>query len=347
MTHARIQTQVQTKVRRSLSGCALLGAALLAAAAPASAQGAPPQDAASTAEQTIATMTKIFGDHPGKRSNHAKGVVVEGRFTASKEAASLSKASVFSGAAVPVTARFSDSTGVPQIPDGAPDANPHGLAIKFKPADGSEMDVVTNSLKFFPVATGEEFRDLLVAITRSGPDAQKPTPVEQFMAAHPAAPKALATAKTPSSFGRQTYNGVNAFVLVDAAGKRNPFRYRIVPVAGEELLSAEDAKAKGPNYLLEEMPARLAQGPVAFRVLAQIAQAGDATKDSTIPWPEDRRLVDLGTLTLTQAVPDSESAEKALLFMPNNLPDGVEVSDDPLIDARVQAYAISFGRRSQ
>ena len=325
----------------------LLGAALILAAAPALAQNAPAQDVSSTAEQTIAAMTKIFGDHPGKRSNHAKGVVVEGSFTPSKDAHTLSKASVFSGAAVPVTVRFSDATGLPQIPDGAPEANPHGLSIKFKPADGSEMDVVTNSLKFFPVATGEEFRDLLVAITKSGPGAQKPTPVEQFMAAHPAAPKALATAKTPSSFGRQVYNGVNAFVLVDAAGKRTPFRYRIVPVAGEEILSADEAKAKGPNYLVEEMPAHLAKAPVAFRVEAQIAQPGDSTKDATMPWPEDRRFVDLGTLTLTKAVPDSETAEKALLFMPNNLPDGVEVSDDPLIDARVQAYAISFGRRSQ
>ncbi|MCF4125112.1 catalase family peroxidase [Methylobacterium sp. SyP6R] len=320
----------------------LLGAALILAAAPALAQ-----DASSTAEQTIAAMTKIFGDHPGKRSNHAKGVVVEGSFTPSKDARTLSKAGVFSGAAVPVTVRFSDATGLPEIPDGAPQANPHGLSIKFKPADGSEMDVVTNSLKFFPVATGEEFRDLLVAITRSGPDAPKPTPVEQFMAAHPAAPKALASARTPSSFGRQVYNGVNAFVLVDAAGKRTPFRYRIVPVAGEEILSADEAKAKGPNYLVEEMPAHLAKAPVAFRIEAQIAQPGDSTKDATVPWPEDRRFVDLGTLTLTKAVPDSQTAEKALLFMPNNLPDGVEVSDDPLIDARVQAYAISFGRRSQ
>ncbi|KMO21291.1 catalase [Methylobacterium platani JCM 14648] len=333
-------------MRRALVG-AVLTLAAPAAVSVAFAQNAAAPDAASTAEQTIAAMTKIFGDHPGKRSNHAKGVVVEGSFTPSKDAASLSKAGVFAGPAVPVTVRFSDATGLPQIPDGAPEANPHGLSIKFKPADGSEMDVVTNSLKFFPVATGEEFRDLLVAITRSGPGTAKPTPVEQFMAAHPTAPKALATARTPSSFGRQVYNGVNAFVLVDAAGKRNAFRYRIVPVAGEELLSADDAKAKAPNYLVEEMPAHLAKAPVAFRVEAQIAQPGDSTKDSTIPWPEDRRFVDLGTLTLTKAVPDSQTVEKTLLFMPNNLPDGVEVSDDPLIDARVQAYAISFGRRSQ
>ncbi len=83
------------------------------------------------------------------------------------------------------------------------------------------MDVVTNSLKFFPVATGEEFRDLLVAITKSGPGAAKPTRSSSSWR-RIGRPKALATARTPSSFGRQVYNGVNAFVLVDAAGKRTP-----------------------------------------------------------------------------------------------------------------------------
>jgi catalase len=50
---------------------------------------------------------------------------------------------------------------------------------------------------------------------------------------------------------------------------------------------------------------------------------------------------------VSKAVADSASAEKTLLFMPNALTDGIEMSDDPLVDARVEAYAVSFGRRSQ
>jgi catalase len=42
--------------------------------------------------------------------------------------------------------------------------------------------MVTNSLKFFPVGTGEDFRDLLQAIIASPPDAPKPTKLEQFFA---------------------------------------------------------------------------------------------------------------------------------------------------------------------
>jgi catalase len=302
---------------------------------------------ASTAEQTINVMNTLFGKHPGARANHAKGVVAEGSFTPSAEAATISKASLFKGPAVPVTIRFSDATGIPTIPDGAANANPHGLALKFKLSDGSEMDVVTNALKYFPVATGEEFRDLLKAVAESGPQAPHPTALERFAAAHPAAATAGATAKTPSSLARQTYNGVNAFIFVDANGKRQPFRFRIEPVQGEEILSPEDAAKRDPNFLMAEIGPRVAKEPAKFRVLAQLAAPGDPTNDATKPWPDDRKTVDLGTLTVTKVVPDSAEAEKALLFMPNNLTDGIEVSDDPLIDARVQAYAVSFSRRSQ
>ncbi|GEO98119.1 catalase family peroxidase [Methylobacterium haplocladii] len=325
--------------RRSLFALSLLTVGLLAAP-PASAEDA------STAEQTIDVMNALFGKHPGVRANHAKGTVVEGSFTPSPEAASLSKASLFKGPAVPVTARFSNATGVPAIPDGSPDANPHGLAVRFKLPDG-DMDVVVNALKFFPVATGEEFRDLLTAVSKSGPDAGKPTPLETFVASHPAAGKAGGTAKTPTSLARQTFNGINAFVLVDAAGKRRPFRWRFVPVDGEELMPPDEAAKQSPTFLMDEIRTRIGKAPAAYRVEAQLAEAGDPTDDATKPWPEDRKSVVLGTLTLTKPVADSLEAEKTLLFMPNALVDGVEVSDDPLIDARVQAYAISFGRRSQ
>ncbi|MEE7458891.1 catalase [Methylorubrum populi] len=301
----------------------------------------------STAEQTIDAMNTLFGKHAGKRANHAKGVVAEGSFTPSADAARISKASLFQGPAVPVTIRFSDATGVPTIADGAANANPHGMALKFKLSDGSEMDVVVNALAYFPVATGEEFRDLLKAVAASGPDAKKPTALERFVATHPAAATAGATAKTPSSLARQTYNGVNAFIFVDKDGKRQPFRFKFVPAQGEEILSAEEAKKRDPNYLMDEIGPRIAREPAKFRVLAQLAEAGDPTNDATKPWPDSRKTIDLGTLTVSRAVPDSAEAEKALLFMPNALTDGIEVSDDPLIDARVQAYAVSFGRRSQ
>lgn len=334
--------------RMSKKECAmrLYGTAVLAAglALGLSSGAALAQD---TATQTIDTMNQLFGKHPGARANHAKGVVAEGTFTPTKEGRKYSKAALFEGAAIPVTVRFSDATGVPTIPDGSGDANPHGFSIKFHLPGGQDVDVVTNSLAYFPVATGEEFKELLQAIAASKPDAPHPNAVEQFMTAHPAAPKALGTAQTPSSFARETYNGVDAFIFVDAAGKRQPFRFKFVPVAGEDHLAAADAAKMAPDALVEELPERLSKGPVSFRMMAQLAKPGDQTKDPTQPWPADRELADLGTIKITKAAADNAAAQKALRYLPNRLTPGIEVSDDPLIDARVKAYLISFGRRAQ
>lgn len=302
---------------------------------------------ASVAEQIVDVMNKLWGQHPGMRANHAKGVVVEGTFTPSRDASALSKAVLFEGKTIPVTARFSNSTGIPDIADGSAGANPHGMAVKFHLPDGSDVDIVENSLPFFPVATGEEFRDLLKAIAESGPGASKPTKLDGFMASHPAAPRAFAAVETPVSFARETYNGVDAFVFVNAAGKRQPFRFQVAPVDGAAHLSRADAEKQKPDFLVDELPARLANGPVRFRLLAQLASPGDQTKDPTQPWPADRKVADLGTITLTKAAADNVAAQKALLLLPGNLTDGIEVSDDPLIDVRNQAYAVSFSRRSQ
>jgi catalase len=274
-------------------------------------------------------------------------VVVEGSFTPSGAGATLSKAALLQGAPTPVTARFSDATGVPTIADGAPNANPHGLGLRFHLADGGEMDVVVNSLEFFPVATGEEFLALLQAAAASGPDVAKPTPLENFVAAHPTVPRALGSTSTPASYARETYNGINAFVLVDAAGERRPFRFRVAPVAGEEHLSAEEAARQTPDFLADELRARLAQGPVRFRLLAQLARPGDPTADPSQPWPDDRELVDLGEIALTQPAADNAAAEKELMLLPGNLPDGIEPSDDPMIDVRNEAYGVSFARRAE
>jgi hypothetical protein len=58
---------------------------------------------------SLCGVGKRFGTHPGFRADHAKGVVVEGRFRASPEAAVWSRAALFDGSTIPVTARFSDS----------------------------------------------------------------------------------------------------------------------------------------------------------------------------------------------------------------------------------------------
>ena len=66
----------------------------------------------------------LFGLQPGFRPAHAKGVMLMGRFIPSREAASLSRAPHFNWESTPVTTRFSDSSGIPLIPDNDPNASP-------------------------------------------------------------------------------------------------------------------------------------------------------------------------------------------------------------------------------
>jgi catalase len=60
-----------------------------------------------------------------------------------------------------------------------------------------------------------------------------------------------------------------------------------------------------------------------------------------IVWPDDRETVDLGTIALTSVVPDSDAAEKAPAFDPTRLPDGIELSDDPLPAVRSTGCMLS------
>ena len=323
---------------RCLAKSLMCGSLLLTSAA-AFADNAP------LSTQIVDLANKVDGVHPGFRAFHAKGVVVEGTFKASPEAARLSSATLFNGSSIRVTARFSDGAGVPTVPDGTP-AMPRGIAIKYHLPGGADTDMVTNSFKFFPVGTGEDFRDLLTAIVASPPTAPHPTKLEQFFASHPNAPKAIGSLPIPDSFADEEYHGINAFIFVNKSGQKQAVRYLVVP---EKLvhLTPEEAAKRSPDYLFDDLAKRIAQKPLVFRLKAQLAQPGDQTKDASQPWPEDRKVVDLGVLTLTKVVPNSPEAEKKLLFLPTTLTAGIELSDDPLPLVRTAAYSVSFGRRSQ
>ena len=285
----------------------------------------------------------IFGDHHA-RAVHAKGLVLEATFEPTQEARELSQAIVFADKSQ-ATVRLSNTTGLPEIPDADPLASPRGLAIKFALSDGNEMDLVTHSFNGFPAANANDFHLFLQAIAASGPGAAKPTPVEQYLQAHPnAVPFVTKQNPPPESYATTTYFGVNAFAFTDASGKKTMVRYRFVPQAGEKYLDAATAASKDPNYLMEEIATRVASTPVLFDWFAQVAQADDKVDDPSTPWPEDRQLVKLGTLTITGMAADQQGMDTSLLFLPNNVPDGIEPAD-PMIDVRSSAYPISFGER--
>ena len=83
----------------------------------------------------------LFGVHPGFRPAHAKGTMLNGSFTPTAEAAALSKAPHLNRPATPVSVRFSNSTGIPVIPDNDQNADPRGCAVRFHLAERVHTDI--------------------------------------------------------------------------------------------------------------------------------------------------------------------------------------------------------------
>jgi catalase len=272
--------------------------------------------------------------------------MMTGIFTPSADAGKLSRALHFNSQTVPITVRFSNSTGLPKIPDNDPNADPRGMAIRFNLGGRTHTDIIAHSTPFFPTQTGAEFLEFLRAIASSPPGGPSPSPVEQFLGSHPAALAHVQAPKpTPSSYAREAYFGVTAFKLIDADGKATTVRYRIVPDLGIDTLDAEAAKDKDADFLQEEITARLQQGPVTFRLMAQVAEEGDITDNATVRWPETRPLVELGSVKLESLVKDNAKEQKYIIFDPIPRVEGVEPSDDPLLEMRAAVYLISGRQR--
>ncbi len=297
-------------------------------------------------EKIIQQFDTIFGLHPGFRPAHAKGLLLTGVFRPSATAIKLSRAPHVKRESTPVTARFSNSTGLPLIPDNDTNADPRGLAIRFHLAEHVHSDIVSHSTDGFPTQTGEEFLELLQAIAASSSSQQSPSPVEKFLRTHPAALAFVQTPKPmPASFAQEKYFGVTAMRFTNDDGISRHGRYRILPESGEQHLTADEARIKTADSLFEELAQRLATAPIRFRILVQLANDGDVVNDATFHWPEDREIAEFGTITLTNIAPDNAREQQKIIFDPIPRIEGIDPSDDPLLELRAAVYLLSGRRR--
>ena len=323
----------------------LVGALLLGMAPRAHAQDGN----AGVESKTVATPIQMvdmfhsaFGAHHA-RAVHTKGIILEGDFTPAPEARSLTRAAHLQGATLPIIVRFSDFTGIPDIPDTVGASRPRGMAIKFKLPGAASTDIIAHSFNGFPTATTDEFRTLLLAIGASG--SGNSAPLRQFLATHPVAKTFLTTQKPlTTSWATLTFFGVNAFKFTNQAGQVHFVRYQLIPEAGEHYLTKAQAAAADPNYLQAEIRQRVAKQPIRFKLYAQMAEKGDVIENPSVAWPDSRKRVLLGTLVIKNMAPNTVEEDKALFFNPNNVPDGVNIADQMLLD-RARTYPISVGER--
>src|SRR4051812_22959122 len=297
-----------------------------------------------TPEQMIETITAEYGRHAGRRALHAKGTFARGRFTATPAARALTRAAHMQGEPVDVLLRFSTGGGDPGIPDRAPGVR--GLGASFSLPDGAVTDVVCQTAPRFPVRTPEEFEGLLKANTNDRSRAWK---LPLFLARHPRVvptlPPNLASLKPPFGFTHISYYGIHAFRWLDAQGGSRFVRYTLTPDSHDQRLSGDEAKQRGPDYLEEELVETLSTGPARLTFQVQVAQPGDPTNDPSAEWPAERERVDVGTLEVLEVVADPEGGDHIHVFDPTRVTDGIELSDDPILAFRREAYSVSANRR--
>ncbi|KAK2064290.1 heme-dependent catalase [Colletotrichum caudatum] len=296
-----------------------------------------------TSRSLVDVLHSIFGPHPGFRPAHAKGVLLRGVFRPTSTAARLSCAQHFTTPETPAIARFSSSTGIPNLPDTDSNGNPRGLAVRFQLADYPRRihtDIVSHSTPFFPAPNGEEALAFFQSVANDDTDA--------YVTSHPAALAFMQAPKpTPANFGRETYYSVNAFKMIAADGKETFVRYRWKPVRGEEYLGAEEVKSKPHNFIYDGVSEVLREGPIEFRLLVQLAGDNDVTDDCTVHWSTEREILDLGKLTLIELVENDAAEQKNIIFDPIPRVDGVGPSADPLLQVRAGVYLISGRERRQ
>jgi catalase len=288
------------------------------------------------------------GVHAGFRPAHAKGLMCEGTFTPTHEARELTRAKHASAASTPVIVRFSDSGGLPNIPDNdAANAGPRGMAIRFHLGPHEHTDLVCHSVDGFPVHTGEEFLTFLRAAAEAG--AGKPEAIGAFLASHPNAKRFVETPKpVPTSFAREAYFSPTAFKFTSAKGAERFGRFRMRPEMGTQYLSAEDAAKKSEHFLFDEVDARLSEGPIRFGVFVQMADpAADKVTDASAAWPRSRPEIPFGTISLTKRVAHDAPERRKIIFDPHPRTDGIDESGDPLTRVRADIYLLSGRRRRE
>jgi catalase len=298
-----------------------------------------------TPEQAIDSINQVFGRHAGRRALHAKGILCTGTFTATPEAARLTRAGHMQGDVMPATVRFSNASGNPDAPDWAPDTR--GCAVKLYLADGSRTDIVAVSSPRFPTRTPAGFIELVKA-QGAGPAGAWKLPI--FFARHPEAIRVLPvlapTLLPPPSYAVIAYYGIHAFTWIDGEGVQRHVRYTLRPQAAGPKLAPWQAKRRGSDYLQREIAERLERGPVRFTLELQIASPGDPVDDPNAGWPGDRRRVEAGTLEVTGLETEREAGGDVLVFDPTRVTDGIEPTPDPVLQFRPGAYSESIARRT-
>jgi catalase len=296
---------------------------------------------------------------------------VEGTFTPTEQAKTLSIAPHFNSVSTPLIARFSVGGGGPELFDVDDKATPKGLAIRFQIDNETHTDLISHSFDGFATRTGEEFLAFLQAVRapkiakylldkakdRGGNYSKElenfnkaVADTQDFLDAHPSAATFANSPKpNPFNYGTITYYQPTTHVLTNKDGKVTNVRYRLDPADGDHLYpnDPKELNKLGQNYLEDDLRKRFPDKPIVFTIVAHIAEPNDVLDDSTVPY-KSTTFVSVGKLEINKVADDNAAKQQQIAFSP--APErggikGIASSNDPLIRVREGVYWISADQR--
>lgn len=298
-------------------------------------------------EEIVAKIHGVLGRFEGYRTLHADGRLYRGRFRAYAEARNWSRAVHLAGIEVPVTVRCSKGGGDPFAPFNAT----VGMATRFRLPDGRATHLVMLSQKLFIARSVEQFLELVTAGQPLEPgDAPNIDGLKAALARHPnsaAVFRMRAESPGPVSFAHTAFHAVHAFRFVNASDATTVVRCHWQPVAGEQGQPVELLSHAATDVLFTEMAERLARGPVEYELELEFAEPGDPIDDATALWPANRHRVRIGRLTIEAPTDEAQIGDRLMNHDPTMLVDGIEPTDDPILQIRRGVYELSAALRSR
>ncbi|KAF2164276.1 hypothetical protein M409DRAFT_56564 [Zasmidium cellare ATCC 36951] len=199
-------------------------------------------------DELVKTIRETFDTPQNYRPVHAKGQLVKGPFTPSKDASKLSKAPIFTNPSTPLVMRYSTDTGFKNLPDNGENGS-RGFAIRFVLSDDGHKhyDIITNNAFGFVVSTGEGFLDQFKAM--------RDNKMEDFLNNYPHA-RYFMENQSPAhsySFATEQWHSIHAFKFTNDKGEERYFRWRLVPWQGVMKHSKADAAKQSKNYQFDDL----------------------------------------------------------------------------------------------
>ncbi|HYC02432.1 MAG TPA: catalase [Azospirillaceae bacterium] len=308
--------------------------------------------------QFLEKITHFDRERIPERVVHARGAAAHGWFepygTAGDDPVeTFTRAKVFrKGTRTPVFIRFSTVIHGGHSPETLRD--PRGFAIKFYTEDGN-WDLVGNNLKVFFIRDPMKFPDLVHAFK---PDPitniQDPNRLFDFLSMTPESTHMVTWLFSPwgipASYRAMQGSGVNTYKLVNAEGGTVLVKFHFQPRQGIRNLTQQEAnaiQATNFNHATQDLYQAIERGDFPeWEMAIQVMEDHEHPEldwdplDPTKLWPEDRfPLRPVGRVVLDRNPVDYHNEVEQVAFGTGVLVDGIDFSDDKLLQGRTFAYS--------